>query len=42
MKKFFFAFAFIFAIAAAGYGIAQYVNANGVTAKACTGGRGCE
>lgn len=38
MKKFFLIFAFAAFIAASGYGVAQYVNANGVTAKACNSG----
>jgi hypothetical protein len=40
MKKFFYVFALVAFIAVSGYGIAQYVNANGVTANACNSG--CE
>ncbi|MGZ3712487.1 MAG: hypothetical protein ACXVBE_12065 [Bdellovibrionota bacterium] len=35
MKKLFVVFALTAFIAVTGYGVAQYVNANGVTAKAC-------
>lgn len=40
MKKFFVIFFFAFLLAGAGYGVAQYVNSQSVTAQACNAG--CE